>query len=66
MLGTAAGLLAGLGLLTALLAAPLVLGSQVVLRRAGRLATLAWLGLLVLLLLWALGGGAAGLALSLL
>jgi hypothetical protein len=63
---TAAGLLAGLGLLTALLAAPLVLGTQVVLRRAGRLATLAWLGLLVLLLLGALGGGAAGLVLSLL
>ena len=61
-----AGLAAALGLLTALLAAPLVLGSYVLLQGTGRTATLLWLGLLTLLLLGALGAATLGLVLTLL
>jgi hypothetical protein len=61
-----AALCVGLGLLAALLAAPLILASHVVLERSGGLVAALWLGLLILLLLGALGGGALGLALTLL
>ena len=61
-----AGLAAALGLLTALLAAPLVLGSYLLLQGAGRTTTLLWLGLLTVLLLGALGAATLGLVLTLL
>ena len=61
-----AGLVAALSLLAALFAAPLVLGSYVLLEGAGRTATLLWLGLLTLLLLGALGAASLALLLTLL
>jgi hypothetical protein len=60
-----AGYLAILSLLTALFAAPLILGTFVVVPRGGTRALLVWFGLLTALLVVALGAGALALLLGL-
>ena len=61
-----AGLAALVSIFAALVAAPLIIGTYLVLQDSGRWAPPLWLGLLTLLLLAAFGAGALALVLLLL